>query len=179
VTTRKQEKQSRKKRPGKEIALWVSGNRTRRPQEDPMDFMKSLTVSASGMSVQRTRVGLAASNLANVETTRAEDGSGPYRRLDAVVTPMAFDEALGSAMGIDDGVRGAEVMKVVADPNEGKLVHNPTHPDADANGFVRLPNVNPVQEMVNLMTAQRGYDANATAFETAKTMIQRGLDIVR
>ena len=70
-------------------------------------------------------------------------------------------------------------MKVVADPTEGKLVHNPTHPDADANGFVRLPNVNSVQEMVNLMTAQRGYDANATAFETAKTMVQRGLEIVR
>ena len=80
---------------------------------------------------------------------------------------------------MDDGVRGAEVMKVVADPTEGKLVHNPTHPDADANGFVRLPNVNSVQEMVNLMTAQRGYDANATAFETAKTMVQRGLEIVR
>jgi flagellar basal-body rod protein FlgC len=143
-----------------------------------MDFMKSLTVSASGMSVQRTRVGLAASNLANVETTRAEDGTGPYRRLDAVVTPASFDDAIGDAMG-DDGVRGAEVMKVIADPTEGKLVHNPTHPDADENGFVRLPNVNPVQEMVNLMTAQRGYDANATAFETAKTMIQRGLDIVR
>ncbi len=141
-----------------------------------MDFMKSLTVSASGMSVQRTRVGLAASNLANVETTRSDDGSGPYRRLDAVVTPASFDDELGQA---DDGVRGAEVMQVVADPTEGKLVHNPTHPDADENGFVRLPNVNPVQEMVNLMTAQRGYDANATAFETAKTMIQRGLEIVR
>jgi flagellar basal-body rod protein FlgC len=141
-----------------------------------VDFMKSLTVSASGMSVQRTRVGLAASNLANVETTRAEDGSGPYRRLDAVVTPASFDEALSAA---DDGVRGAEILQVVADPTEGKLVHNPTHPDADENGMVRLPNVNPVQEMVNLMTAQRGYDANATAFETAKTMIQRGLEIVR
>ena len=141
-----------------------------------MDFMKSLTVSASGMSVQRTRVGLAASNLVNVETTRSEDGSGPYRRLDAVVTPASFDEALNAA---DDGVRGAEVMQVVADPTEGKLVHNPNHPDADENGMVRLPNVNPVQEMVNLMTAQCGYDANATAFETAKTMIQRGLEIVR
>lgn len=143
-----------------------------------MDFMKSLNISASGMSVQRTRVGLASSNLANVETTRTEDGTGPYRRLDAIVTPASFDDALGEAGG-GDGVQGAEVMQIVADPSEGKLVHNPTHPDADENGFVRLPNVNPVQEMVNLMTAQRGYDANATAFETAKTMIQRGLDIVR
>ena len=142
-----------------------------------MDFMKSLNISASGMSVQRTRVGLASSNLANVETTRTEDGTGPSRRLDAIVTPASFDDALGEAGG--DGVQGAEVMQIVADPTEGKLVHNPTHPDADENGFVRLPNVNPVQEMVNLMTAQRGYDANATAFETAKTMIQRGLDIVR
>ncbi len=144
-----------------------------------MDFMKSLAVSASGMSVQRTRVGLAASNLANIETTRAEDGTGPYRRLDAVVTPASFDDALGDAVSGDGGVHGVEVVKIVADPSEGKLMHNPTHPDADANGFVRLPNVNPVQEMVNLMTAQRGYDANATAFETAKTMIQRGLEIVR
>jgi flagellar basal-body rod protein FlgC len=164
---------------GKELALPLVPPRSRTAQEDPMDFMKSLTVSASGMSVQRTRVGLAASNLANVETTRAEDGSGPYRRLDAVVTPASFEDALGDVTGGDDGVRGAEIMKVVADPKEGKLVHNPTHPDADENGFVRLPNVNPVQEMVNLMTAQRGYDANATAFETAKMMIQRGLDIVR
>jgi flagellar basal-body rod protein FlgC len=145
--------------------------------EDQMDFMKSLNISASGMSVQRTRVGLASSNLANVETTRTEDGTGPYRRLDAIVTPASFDDALGEAAG--EGAQGAEVMQIVADPTEGKLVHNPTHPDADENGFVRLPNVNPVQEMVNLMTAQRGYDANATAFETAKTMIQRGLDIVR
>jgi flagellar basal-body rod protein FlgC len=144
--------------------------------EDQMDFMKSLNISASGMSVQRTRVGLASSNLANVETTRTEDGAGPYRRLDAIVTPSSFDDALGEA---GEGAHGAEIMQIVADPTEGKLVHNPTHPDADENGFVRLPNVNPVQEMVNLMTAQRGYDANATAFETAKTMIQRGLDIVR
>jgi flagellar basal-body rod protein FlgC len=141
-----------------------------------MDFMKSLSISASGMSAQRTRVGLASSNLANVETTRAEDGSGPYRRLDAVVTASSFDDAMNEA---GEGAQGVEVTQIVSDPSEGKLVHNPTHPDADANGFVRLPNVNPVQEMVNLMTAQRGYDANATAFETAKTMIQRGLDIVR
>jgi flagellar basal-body rod protein FlgC len=114
--------------------------------------------------------------LANVETTRAEDGSGPYRRLDAVVTASSFDDAMNEA---GEGAQGVEVTQIVSDPSEGKLVHNPTHPDADANGFVRLPNVNPVQEMVNLMTAQRGYDANATAFETAKTMIQRGLDIVR
>jgi flagellar basal-body rod protein FlgC len=141
-----------------------------------MDFMKSLSISASGMSVQRTRVGLASSNLANIETTRAEDGTGPYRRLDAVVTASSFDDAMNES---GEGAQGVEVMQIVADASEGKLVHNPTHPDADANGFVRLPNVNPVQEMVNLMTAQRGYDANATAFETAKTMIQRGLDIVR
>ena len=137
------------------------------------DFLSALNVAASGLAAERTRVDAAASNLANAESTRGPDGQ-PYRRREVVLGAQGgeFHQALGAAEAVP-----VEVRQVVEDPSPGKRVYSPGHPDADADGFVTLPDVNPVHETVNLMSAQRGYDANATAVETLKSMAQRALDI--
>jgi flagellar basal-body rod protein FlgC len=144
-----------------------------------MDFFTALHVSGSGLSAERTRVNLAASNLANAETTRTASG-GAYQRLDPVFETerMASASDPGGLPG-PDAPMGVEVSKVVADPTPGKRVYSPGHPDADADGFVTFPNVNPVHEVVNLLSASRGYEANATAVDTLKQMATRGLDIGR
>jgi flagellar basal-body rod protein FlgC len=139
-----------------------------------VDFLSALRVSASGLSAERVRVNLASSNLANAETTRGPDGK-PYQRLDPVLEAVPFDEALGAAPELS-GVRVAEIAK---DQSPGRRVYSPSHPDADRDGFVTLPNVNPIHEVVNLLSSQKAYDANATAVDTLKTMAQRALDIAR
>ena len=143
-----------------------------------MDFLTALRISGAGLGVERTRVNLATSNLANAETTRTADG-GPYKRLDPVIQAVAFPAALGEAQGMNGPPLEAQVSAIVADNTPGKRVYSPGHPDADAEGFVTFPNVNPVHEVVNLMSASRSYEANATAIDTLKTMAQRGLDIAR
>jgi flagellar basal-body rod protein FlgC len=144
-----------------------------------MDFFTALHVSGSGLSAERERVNLASSNLANAETTRGPNGQ-PYARLDPVFQAVAMD-ANGAAPGTAGGESpmGVQVSKIVADATPGKRVYSPGHPDADADGFVTFPNVNPVNEVVNLLSASRGYEANATAVDTLKQMAQRGLDISR
>jgi flagellar basal-body rod protein FlgC len=147
-----------------------------------MDFFSALQVSASGLTAERTRVDLAASNLANAESTRGPDGQ-PYRRRDPVLSPVSFDQQLSladrGAAGTPAGAVGVQVTQIAEDQSGGKRVYSPGHPDADQDGFVTLPNVDPIHEVVNLVSAQRGYDANATAVETLKTMAGRALDITR
>ena len=135
-----------------------------------MDFLTALSTSASGLAAERERVNIASSNLANAETTRGPDGL-PYRRRDPV-----FETVLGAS---SNDVRGVRVASVIEDKSPGRRVYSPGHPDADGDGFVTLPNVNPVHEIVNLLSASRGYEANATAVETLKAMAQRALDIGR
>jgi flagellar basal-body rod protein FlgC len=135
-----------------------------------MDFFKAMQISGSGLSAERTRVNLATSNLANAESTRGPDGQ-PYKRLDPVLRSN-FDSALAA-----EGTASVTVEKIVEDPSPGKRVYSPGHPDADSDGFVTLPNVNPIHEVVNLMSASRGYEANATAMDTLKTMATRALEI--
>jgi flagellar basal-body rod protein FlgC len=142
-----------------------------------MDFLTALRISGSGLSVERTRVNLASSNLANAETTRTAAG-GPYKRLDPVIQAIPFAPALGEA-GAPTPAIDPVISSIVADNGPGRKVYSPGHPDADPEGFVTFPNVNPVHEVVNLMSASRSYEANATAIETLKTMAQRGLDIAR
>ena len=142
-----------------------------------MDFFTALDVSGTGMSAERVRVNVASSNLANADTTRGPNGQ-PYRRMDPVfeaVPMMAPDGQIGGA----SEPPGVRVSQIISDPNPGKRIYSPGHPDADAQGFVTLPNVNPVHEVVNLLSASRSYEANATAVETLKGMAQRGLDIAR
>jgi flagellar basal-body rod protein FlgC len=143
-----------------------------------MDFLTALRISGAGLGVERTRVNLATSNLANAETTRTAEG-GPYKRLDPVIQAVAFPTELGAAQGSGGPPMKAEISAIVADQTPGKKVYSPGHPDADPEGFVMFPNVNPVHEVVNLMSASRSYEANATAIDTLKTMAQRGLDIAR
>jgi flagellar basal-body rod protein FlgC len=144
-----------------------------------MDFFSALQVSASGLAAERTRVDLAASNLANAESTRGPDGE-PYRRRDPILSSVTFGRELSAAgLAQPASAVGVQVSGVQEDDSPGKQVYSPGHPDADLDGFVTLPNVDPIHEVVNLVSAQRGYDANATAVETLKTMAQRALDITR
>ncbi len=144
-----------------------------------MDFLSALKVSASGLSAERVRVNLAASNLANADATRGPDGK-PYARLDPVMRAVEFESALGASGAPGGGeVQGVEVAEIARDTGPGKRIYSPAHPDADADGFVTLPDVNPIHEIVNLLSAQKAYDANATAVDTLKPMAQRALDIAR
>jgi len=142
-----------------------------------MDFATALNVSASGLAAERTRVDLAASNLANAESTHGPDGD-VYRRRDPVFTAQPFDQQLGAAMGAPQAV-GVKVSQIVEDSSPGKRVYSPDHPDADEEGFITLPNIDPIHEVVNLVSAQGAYDANATAIETLETMASHALDIAR
>lgn len=146
-----------------------------------MGMFDAIDAAASGLSAERLRMDVVAENLANAQTTKGADGK-PYQRKsvalqEAQSTGSSFDAILGHRMGGNGG--GVEVAGIVADPTPGKKVYDPGHPDADGNGYITLPNVNPVTEMVDLITAQRGYEANVTAMQTAKTMFNRTLDLLR
>jgi flagellar basal-body rod protein FlgC len=141
-----------------------------------MDFLSALRISSSGLAAERVRVNLASSNLANAESTRGPDGK-PYRRLDPVLEAVPFGDQLAQAGG--GAPMSVKVAQVRQDDGPGRRVFDPSHPDADGQGFVTLPDVNPIHEVVNLMSASRAYDANASAVETLKTMAQRALDIAR
>ena len=140
-----------------------------------MDFLSALRISSSGLAAERVRVNLASSNLANAESTRGPDGK-PYKRLDPVLQAVPFGDQLASASG-GSAPMGVQVAQVRQAETAGRRVYDPSHPDADQQGFVTLPDVNPIHEVVNLMSASRAYDANASAVETLKTMAQRALDI--
>lgn len=143
-----------------------------------MDFLSALRISSSGLAAERVRVNLASSNLANAESTRGPDGK-PYRRLDPVLQATSFGDQLAAAGGGGAEPMGVRVAEVRQAQTAGRRVYDPSHPDADGQGFVTLPDVNPIHEVVNLMSASRAYDANASAVETLKTMAQRALDIAR
>ncbi|MFN7685946.1 MAG: flagellar basal body rod protein FlgC [Oligoflexia bacterium] len=145
-----------------------------------MDFFSSMRVSASGLDAQMKRMNTISSNIANAETTRGVDG-GPYRRKDAILAANtdreSFDEILGGQL--DEDVQGVLVTEVHEDTGAPRLVYQPSHPDADENGYVAMPNVNTVQEMANMISAQRSYEANVTAMGAAKAMAQKALEIGR
>lgn len=139
-----------------------------------MDFL-AMDVSASGLAVQRTRLNVASSNLANIATTRTPEG-GPYRRKDVVVSANPVRDL---PAGFADYVRTVEVSEVQTDAAEPRLQYDPGHPDADAEGMVAYPNVNLIEEMVDMITASRAYEAGVTALGTAVTMAERALSIGR
>jgi flagellar basal-body rod protein FlgC len=141
-----------------------------------MDVFRSLDVSASGLAAQRMRLEAVASNLANAQTTRTAEG-GPYRRrlvvMESAPAEGSFEDALSQSL---NEVRSREVL---APATGGMRRYEPDHPDAGPDGFVTYPDVNPVEEMVDLMGATRSYEANATAIETAKKMFQQSLELAR
>lgn len=137
-----------------------------------MNEFNIMTIAATGMSAQRLRIDVITNNLANSETTRTEKGE-PYRRKVPV-----FQELLRNVRGrLENG--GVVVKEIYEDQSPFRVVYDPTHPDADENGYVKLPNVNVVREMVDMINAQRAYEANVTAFNTTKAMINSALQIGR
>ncbi len=144
-----------------------------------MSLFSLLSVIASGMSAQRTRAELLVENLANSETTRTPEG-GPYRRKDAVFATESpespFSSVFEAQLGRPDGVRVAEVVVDDRDPERRYL---PGHPDADKDGYVAFPRINPAEDMVDLMGTTRSYQANVAAISAVKDMIQRSIDLLR
>jgi flagellar basal-body rod protein FlgC len=148
-----------------------------------MSLFNSLGISASALSAERVRMDVTAENLANAQTTRTEAG-GPYKRKEVVLESAGgggFAQALAGAQGAASGgpAGGVKVASIAEDSAPDRLVYDPSHPDATADGYVAMPNVNPVTEMVDLITASRSYEANVTAMQTAKQMFNKTLDILR
>lgn len=145
-----------------------------------MNLFQSLSVSSSGMSAQRERASLLVENLANAETTRTPDG-GPYRRKDVIFEASEMSSPFSAVFQTELGAgpQGVQVAGVVEDEREPEKRYQPGHPDADAQGYVAFPRVNPAEDMVDLMGASRGYGANVAAMTAVKDMINRSLDLLR
>ena len=144
-----------------------------------MSFLSSMSISASALTATRLRMDVITENIANIDTTRAADGD-PYRRKYVVFQERTNDRNFASffnrARKAPGGVR---VLHIGKDQSDFKLDYNPSHPDADENGYVRLPNVELVQEMTDMMAAYRAYEANVTALNAFKDMAVKTLEIGR
>jgi flagellar basal-body rod protein FlgC len=163
-----------------------------------MSFLSSFDISGYGLSAQRVRVNTISSNIANAHTTRTEEG-GPYRRREVLFKAIDFNEQFNRALGettdglgysdpLREGDAGSKpnpaimsviVDKIVRDDTGPKLKYDPSHPDADANGYVAYPNINPVVEMADLVEATRSYQANVAAFESAKNMASSAISLLQ
>lgn len=143
-----------------------------------MDF-NTFTISASGMEAQRVRLNTIASNLANVNTTKGVNGE-TYRRKDVVFAAMPEQSSFGSMLSAAAGeITHVKVMGVVEDEKPFKIVYDPKHPDANKEGYVEFPNINSIEEMVNMLSAIRSYEANVTVFNASKSMAMKALEIGR
>ncbi len=144
-----------------------------------MSFFGSLDTSATALTAQRLRMDVISQNMANVDTTRTEKG-GPYKRkvvlFQEIGSKASFAQYLGKAMDSDVG-QGVRVTRILDDETPGSLTYDPTHPDANEDGYVTNSNVNIVEEMVNMISANRSYEANITAINTTKSMIAKTLEI--
>jgi flagellar basal-body rod protein FlgC len=146
-----------------------------------MSLFSSLSVSASGMNAQRTRAELLVENLANAETTRTPEG-GPYRRKDVVFQPepegSPFASVLSGEMSAG-GSTGVGISEIIVDQRDPEKRYMPGHPDAGPDGYVAYPRLNPAEEMVDLVSASRGYQANIASMTSIKEMIQRSIDLLK
>ena len=141
-------------------------------------IFNAMDVAASGMTAQRTRMDVISQNIANVNTTRDEHGN-VYKRQTVVFqenSNISFDKILSNKLS-PYKAKGVKITAIVEDNSEGIMTYDPNHPDADENGYVMLPKVNTVTEMTNLIDASRSYEANATAFNGAKAMAMKGLEL--
>ncbi len=133
-----------------------------------MDLFTAMDISASGMRAQRTRLNVISSNIANAHTTRTDKG-GPYQRRDVIFRENSFEDQLSSV----------EVESITSDPTPGKRTYEPSNPDADGEGYVTLPNVNLMEEMVNMIGATQAFEANTTAVKAEKDMALKAISIGR
>ena len=148
-----------------------------------------MNIVASGLTAQQMRLDVVAENITNATTTRTEGGNGAYRRKMVVFEAQAgrddFRQAMARAAGglapndEDANAGGVKVTQIVEDPSPMKMVYDPTHPDANAEGYVEMPNVDTVKEMTDAMAATQAFSANVTAFNTLKAVVAKGLEIGR
>jgi flagellar basal-body rod protein FlgC len=155
-----------------------------------MSFWNSLRIASSSLSAQRLRLDIISNNIANAETTRTEEG-GPYQRQDVVFSPQGsnsltpqFLNVLRSFRGSNtslpmSSVSGVRVNSIITDTTSGPRIYDPSHPDADAEGYVNYPNVNLVVEMTNMLSATRSYEAGLAVVDASKRMAQKALEIGR
>ena len=157
-----------------------------------MGFLNSINIVGSGLTAQQTRLDLVSENVTNSQTTRVENGEGAYRRkmvvFQAVSGKDSFREAMSRAAavgkpvsnaGVNPNAGGVIVTDILEDDSPMKIVYDPTHPDADEEGYVELPNVDMVKEIADAMAASRAFASNVTAFNTLKSVISSGLEIGR
>ena len=142
-----------------------------------LGVFSALEISASGLGAERVRMNTIASNLANVHTTRTPEG-GPFKRLDPVFEAVGLD-GVTDPFAAQSGVSRVNVASIAADNRPGTMVYEPGHPDANAQGYVEYPNVNAVEEMVNMITASRAYEAGITSIESVKQMARSALGIAK
>ncbi|HBD63466.1 MAG TPA: flagellar basal body rod protein FlgC [Clostridiales bacterium] len=143
-----------------------------------MSFLQSLNISGSGLTAQRLRMDIISENIANIDTTRTENGD-PYRRKMVVLSSTSGFRNMMIKNISDYEADGVEVTEILEDPGEFKLSYDPEHPDADENGFVRLPNVDSLKETIDMMESYRAYQANLAALNTMKQMAAKALEIGR
>lgn len=145
------------------------------------DLLNSMHISAAGMSAQRTRMDIVAENIANAESTRTSEG-GPYRRrqvvFQAVSEQQPFSQVFNSSFQAG-GQQSVKAAYIAEDKTPFREVFDPSHPDADARGLVKMPNVNAVEEMVDMNSAARSFEANVTTMEAAKRMFLKSLELLR
>lgn len=145
-----------------------------------LSFLKSMDISGSALTAQRLRMDVIAENIANAEVTRTANGQ-PYRRK---VTLMGEREKHPFSQYLSDSAQaatgnGVKITKIMEDTSPMKMVYDPSHPDADINGYVQMPNVDTVREMIDMMSATRSYEANITALNSFKNMAMKSLEISR
>ena len=143
-----------------------------------MGLFDALDASGSALSAERVRMDVTAENLANAQSTRTANGQGPYRRKEVVMQEAGVGVGPSFADSLQ-AARGVKVGGIVEDPTPSRRVYDPGHPDADAQGYVTMPNVNTVTEMTDLIGASRAYEANVTAMQTTKAMFARTLDLLK
>ena len=146
-----------------------------------MDFLSSLNISGSGLTAQKLRMDVISQNIANAGVTKTENGT-PYRRKMVVLRSMdggagSFQDALKKASNVQAG--GVQVESIAEDQSPLVPVYNPSHPDANEDGYVMMPNVNTAQEMIDMLGASRAYEANVTTFNATKSMVLKALEIGR
>lgn len=144
-----------------------------------MSMFNNINISGTGLTAQRLRMDTISQNIANANTTRTADGS-PYRRKTVIfeqINENSFGSILNREMNGNSSAGGVKVSKIIEDTTPFQTVYDPTHPDADDQGYVKMPNVNIVEEMTNLISANRSYEANVTALNASKAMALKALEI--
>lgn len=141
-----------------------------------MSFLSSLNIGGSALTAQRFRMDIISQNIANSETTRTQNGT-PYLRKSVVMQERADNMAFADIMSENSQNAGVKIAGVKQNENEFKMVFNPSHPDADADGYVKYPNIDMVKEMMDMMSAQRSFEANVTTINAVKSMASSALQI--